>query len=331
MVCPQCTVPIQGKSLTRNSSYSTMVQCIVKIRKLIDGTPNSTQSNNNHNHNHNLDDRNENAEVLISVLDGLINEDENKSIEHNENEIKISENQKVVKKVKTESNTLKDLDFKNKKIKQKQISSSSSMKKEIVNNKKSPKRIGLLLTGLSEDQKATIQSNLQKISKMANNVPVKIVKDFLIGHVTHIICACAPRAHCPRTLKYLLGIAGKAWIVSFDWILESLEGKSETLAEEENFIVTGDEAVQCDTNACEKSRADPGRLFDNQTFYLAGLFNAPGPSKSDLTNLIQLAGGEISKRPDLANFLVSNNSNGPKDGEKPYTWLFDSISFYEIK
>ena len=325
MVCPQCTVPIQGKSLTKNSSYSTMVQCIVKIRKLIDGTPKSTQSNDNNNHNndHNLDDRKENAEVLISVLDGLINEDENY-----ENEIKISEKQKVVKKVKTESDTLKDLDFKTKKIKQ---STSSSMKKEIAHNKKSPKRIGLLLTGLSEDQKATIQSNLQKLSKMANNVPVKIVKDFLNDHVTHIICACAPRAHCPRTLKYLLGIAGKAWIVSFDWILESLEKENGTLAREENFIVTGDEAVQCDTNACAKSRADPGRLFDNQTFYLAGLFNAPGPSKSDLANLIQLAGGEISKRPDLANFVVSNNSNGPKDGERPYTWLFDSISFYEIK
>lgn len=327
MECPQCGVQIHGKSLTRNSSYSTMVQCITKIRNLLNGTP-TTQPTSK-----------EQADVLTAVLDGIVGGDENEMENLEDNHV-IEENRKiemieVPKNVKEPKPKNLESKAKSKKsddaVKVKKPESKKLITKQITESKpvKLIKKFGLLLTGLSEDQKLTIQSSLPQLSKISDKAPFKVVKDYSPETVTHIICACAPKSHCPRTLKYLLGIAGKAWIVSFDWILESLvAGK---ILDEQMFVVIGDEAVQCDTDACEKSRGDPGKLFEERKFYLAGLFNAPGPSKVELTNLIQTAGGTVCKKIEDGAFIVSNNSNGPKEGELPYTWLFDVISLYKME
>lgn len=314
-----------------------MVQCITKIRNLLNGVP-STQPAPT--------DLKEQEEVLKAVLDGIIDDKDEITIENNDSkenvinkpvkkdELKIEKVQKkdILKVKKSEIKPKKVIEPKPPKqdIKAiKEIKEISLKPEKTVKPEKSLKKVfGLLLTGLSEDQKSTIQSNLQNLSKISGNNPFKVIKEYSPETVSHIICACAPKAHCPRTLKYLLGIAGKAWIVSFDWILESLEAGA--ILDEKEFVVVGDEAVQCDTMACQKSRADPGKLFEGKKFYLAGLFNAPGPSKVELTNLIQIAGGAVCKKPEDGTFIVSNNSNGPKKGEMPYTWLFDAISLYKI-
>lgn len=334
--CPQCGVKIQGKSLTRNSSYATMVQCITKIRNLINGIP-ATQKQT-------VEDQ---AEILKDVLEGIVGSDTENEETENKMDVDNIEKEKDIEKevvkipkpkkakasvkksekadVKVKSDNIKELVVEALKVKKPE----SSSKKQVSDPTKSVKKVGLLLTGLSEDQKLTIQSNLQQLSKISGGKSTfKIFKDYSPDTVSHIICACASKSYCPRTLKYLLGIAGKAWIVSFDWILESLEAQA--ILDEQRFVVVGDEAVQCDTNACEKSRADQGKLFDGKRFYLAGLFNAPGPSKADLTNLIQVAGGTVCKKQEEGATVVSNNSNGPKEGEMPYTWLFDAISLYKI-
>lgn len=313
MECPQCGVQIQGKSLTRNSSYSTMVQCITKIRNLINGIPGTQPSSSN-----------DQADVLMDVLKGIVyNEDTD--IE-NTGDNREHDKRNAIKELKTKKSPLKKPNIKKDEaltVKKPEITTKNTAEPV-----KPTKKFGLLLTGLSEDQKLIIQSNLQQLSKISGKSSFKVVKDYSPDSVSHIICACAPKSHCPRTLKYLLGIAGKAWILSFDWVLESLAAQK--ILDEHKFVVIGDEAVQCDTNACEKSRVDRGKLFDGRRFYLAGLFNAPGPSKSDLTNLIQIAGGIVCKKQEEGSFVVSNNSNGPKEGEMPYTWLFDAVSLYKI-
>lgn len=312
-----------------------MVQCITKIRNLLNGTP-TTQP---------PPQVESQTDVLADVLGGLIEEvtsivEENDITFVEEKAPKPSKVSKVitdhvepVKKRKTE--TAKEPVKKTvkpsakepvKKTVKPSAQSNTKPENKLAN---SNDRYGLLLTGLSEDQRATIEFNLQKLTKTSGNKPFKIIKDYSTEHVTHIICACAPRSHCPRTLKYLLGIAGKAWIVSFDWILESLEAGQ--VLNEDRFVVTGDEAVQLDTNACERSRADPNKLFDGYKFYMAGLFNAPGPTKADLTNLIQTAGGIVCKKLEEDVIAVSNNATGPKPDEMSYSWLFDSVSLYEIK
>lgn len=319
MECPQCGVQIQGKSLTRNSSYATMVQCISKIENLLNGRPSQSQSVSAQ-----QEKIKEDAELLMTILDGVIDESEN-------------ENKESVKK----AQSVKELSVpkvnKNKKVIEAKLpkknlpltlTESKSKSADHIKNTKQQKRFGLLLTGLSDDQKATINSNLQKLSKLSGNLPFKVIKDYSPDLVTHIICACAPKSHCPRTLKYLLGIAGKSWIISFEWILECLEAGE--LLKEDNYVVIGDEAVRIDTFACEKSRADPGNLFDNRKFYFSGSFTGPGPSKSDLVNLIQVAGGTISKKIESDVFIISDGHE-LKKREYSYTWLFDSVSCYELK
>lgn len=301
MECPQCGVQIPLKSLTRNSSYSTMVQCITKIRNLLNGRKE--------------DDSKQQAEVLVSILDGVINEEKEK------------ENIGVEKEAKTKRKP----EINEPKKEEKKIKSSAKLPviKETTAKLQNLKRYGLLLTGLSEDQKATIQSNLQKLTRISNGIPFKVIKDYSPEHVTHIICACAPKSHCPRTLKYLLGISGKSWVVSFNWILESIEAGK--ILKEEGYVVVGDEAVKCDTNACEKSRADPGKLFTGYSFYLNGSFTSGGPSKADLSNLIQLSGGTMAKKLSDLGVIIISDSQEFRKGEYPYTWLFDSISCYELK
>ena len=295
-----------------------MVQCISKIKNLLNGN-NESQSK------HETKTIKEEADLLMTILDGFIKDDDN-----TQNDIDIKE---VDKKVQVNNNGTSERNQvqvkvnKNKKVIEAKLpKKKKSTEPEL--KSKTIKRFGLLLTGLSEDQKATINSNLQRLSKISGNLPFKIIKDYSPDLVTHIICACAPKSHCPRTLKYLLGIAGKSWIISFDWILECLE--SGELLKEDKFVVIGDEAVRMNTFACEKSRANPGNIFDNRKFYLSGSFTGPGPSKSDLINLIQVAGGKLSKKIESDVFIISD---GPelKKREYSYTWLFDTISCYELK
>lgn len=315
--CPQCGVKIQGKSLTRNSSYATMVQCISKIKTLLNGIEETQNSGKNK--------INEDADLLMSILDGVIEKDEK---EYKKEDERKEKNIKTIP-LKEKNLVRKEKDQPITKInKNKKIIEAKIPKKKAVIEPPSTKRFGLLLTGLSEDQKAIINSNLQNLSKIGNNMPFKIIKDYHPDIVSHIICACAPKSHCPRTLKYLLGIVGKSWVISFDWILECLEAGK--LLNEDKYVVVGDEAVRMDTFACEKSRADPGHLFDNQNFYLSGNFIGPGPSKSDLINLIQVSGGTILKKSE-AGAIVISDSQELKPGEYSYTWLFDSISCYEVK
>lgn len=346
-----------------------MVQCVAKIQNLLLNS--STLTKNDEDVKVTEEKNKRDADVFMSVLGDMMttntpapqaeqvhddenmtqlevkggvvikNQEQNQNIQNNENKIDpISNSTKLLSKPKPKPKEKSESKLKpaesNKKVKVTTIQQPTPPARAT----EPPQKIGLLLTGLSDDQKFLIQTNLSKMSKLSvskehtNNpldtpLPFTIEREYSPDTATHIICACGPKSKCPRTLKYLLGIAGKSWIVSFDWFLESLTAGK--ILPEEQYVVKGDEAVQIDTEACERSRSDAGKLFHGVEFYLAGPFNAPGPSKSDLAVLIGLAGGTVVKKPESDTFLVSNNLNGPKPGEKSYTWLFDCVSFYKIQ
>jgi len=99
---------------------------------------------------------------------------------------------------------------------------------------------------------------------------------------------------CNRTLKYMEGIIGGKWVLSYDWVLESKRNKG--WVPEDPFLVQGDQQFGA-KEAAKKGRqrvADvkPG-LFYGMKFCLYGKFTPQDPSEDALKNLIESGDGKV--------------------------------------
>ncbi|NXP01211.1 MCPH1 protein, partial [Certhia brachydactyla] len=176
----------------------------------------------------------------------------------------------------------------------------------------------LVMTSMSSEKQNTV---IQVVNKLG---------DFLFSNevcetTSHVVTG-SPR----RTLNVMLGIARGCWIVSYEWVLWSLE-LGHWISEEPYELSSSFPAAPI----CRLQRhLSTGKYQQNLFANLPVMFVSPTsqPPCKKLIELIQLAGGRICKALPQAEICI-----GKKPGKKyqeiislSEKWVLDSITQYTI-
>ncbi|XP_063494037.1 microcephalin isoform X8 [Symphalangus syndactylus] len=133
-----------------------------------------------------------------------------------------------------------------------------------------------------------------------------------------------------RTLNVLLGIARGCWVLSYDWVLWSLE-LGHWISEEPFELSNHFPAAPLCRSECHLS-AGPyrGTLFADQPVMFVSPASSPPVAK--LCELVHLCGGRVSQVPRQASIVI-----GPYSGKKKATvkylsekWVLDSITQHKV-
>ncbi|XP_009460193.1 PREDICTED: breast cancer type 1 susceptibility protein [Nipponia nippon] len=92
------------------------------------------------------------------------------------------------------------------------------------------KQMSIVVSGLNRSEHLVVQKFARKTQSTLSN--------HITEGTTHVIMKTDKELVCERTLKYFLGIAGRKWVVSYQWIIQSF--KEGRILDEENFEVRGD-------------------------------------------------------------------------------------------
>ncbi|XP_072927649.1 breast cancer type 1 susceptibility protein homolog isoform X2 [Hemitrygon akajei] len=185
---------------------------------------------------------------------------------------------------------------------------------------------------------------IQLVEAFARKIGAEFQSDFSPS-TTHVIMKTDADFVCERTLKYFMGIAGRRWVVSYQWIIECFNKSS--MIDELEFEVQGDVINGRNHNGPRKARKTfDGKLLNNYEICCYGSFT--GMSRDQLEWMIELCGASIIKEPCLFSYspnctevvVVQPDANpintDYKAIERQYNsivvsreWILDSIACYE--
>lgn len=177
----------------------------------------------------------------------------------------------------------------------------------------------LVMTSLCSEQRSLVTQVLAKLQGFS-------VAQDVTDRTTHVL-AGAPL----RTLSVLLGLARGCWVLSWEWVLWSLEAGHWIPEEPFEFHDHFPAAPLCRQLRQLTAGLYQGTLFANQP----PMFICPAsePPQSKLQELVRLCGGHVVPAPNQAGIII-----GPYRGRRPGTparslsekWILDSITKHEV-
>lgn len=129
-------------------------------------------------------------------------------------------------------------------------------------------------------------AEINQLKKLAKTLPDAIYQTQFNENVTHMVVKTDNNNGASKTLKYLQGIAHRKWVVSYQWVLDSL--KEKRVLNEELY-----EAVDCITleAGSRKSRLREKGLFEGFVFFCIGPYDHL--SVEDYQDLLRATGAIV--------------------------------------
>ncbi|XP_027558104.1 breast cancer type 1 susceptibility protein isoform X2 [Neopelma chrysocephalum] len=201
------------------------------------------------------------------------------------------------------------------------------------------KEMSIVASGLNHSEHLVVQKFARKTQSTLSN--------HITEGTTHVIMKTDKELVCERTLKYFLGIAGRKWVVSYHWVVQSL--KEERILDEEDFEVRGDVINGRNHQGPKRARqAQTEKIFKDFEICCCGPFT--DMTTEHLESMVELCGASVVKQLHL--FTHTPNSTAvvvvQPDAWKENTdyeaiqqqdnvamvtreWVLDSVALYECQ
>ncbi|XP_075033516.1 breast cancer type 1 susceptibility protein [Mixophyes fleayi] len=210
---------------------------------------------------------------------------------------------------------------------------TQSVKSPVVSSRRN---FSIVASGLS-------QSELILVQKFARKTQSVFSSQMTVA-TTHVIMKTDEHLVCERTLKYFLGIAGRKWVVSYEWIVQSFrEGR---ILDEYDFEVKGDVINGRNHRGPRRSRlGSDGLLLADFEICCLGSFK--DLNKENLEWMVSLCGASVVNEPSRFKHIAGATSLVivQPDGQTDYAamrkkhsalvvtreWLLDSVASYKLQ
>ncbi|XP_048470696.1 breast cancer type 1 susceptibility protein homolog [Rhincodon typus] len=203
----------------------------------------------------------------------------------------------------------------------------------------------------------TIQRNMSLVASGLNKNENLLVETFarktgatflstFSTSTTHVIMKTDTDLVCERTLKYFMGIAGRRWVVSYQWIIECF--RKGMVIDEHEFEVKGDVINGRSHNGPRKARKTPDEKLLLSHYEVCCFGSFTGMSRDQLEWMVELCGASIIKEPYLFTYspnrtavvIVQPDANPENTDyraiQRQYNnfvvtreWILDSVACYQ--
>ncbi|XP_056404384.1 breast cancer type 1 susceptibility protein isoform X2 [Hyla sarda] len=198
------------------------------------------------------------------------------------------------------------------------------------------RNFSLVTSGLSQSEVMLVQKFARKTKS--------IFYSQLTESTSHVIIKTDEQLVCERTLKYFMGVAGRKWVVSYEWIVQSFrEGR---ILDEYDFEVKGDVINGRNHRGPRRSRlGSDGLLLTDFEICCLGSFK--DMTRDDLEQMVSLCGASVAQDPSRFEHRLGTTCLVVVQPDKetdyaalrkkyrclPITreWVLDSVSSYKLQ